>query len=75
MFGIRPTGLRSFDFTPRLPSGWDKMSLRDVKAFASRFDIEVERDGDALRVKVITFGKSLINKKIKQGDRVSVTLE
>jgi len=48
---------------------------RHIKAFASRFDIEVERDGDALRVKISTLGKTLINKKIRQGDKVSVTLE
>jgi hypothetical protein len=75
LFGMRPTGLRSFEFTPRLPSGWDKMSLRDIHAFAGRFDIEVERDGDAIHVKVNTFGKSLVNKKIKPGDKLSVSLE
>ena len=26
MFGIRPTGLKSFTFTPRLPAEWDKLA-------------------------------------------------
>ncbi len=43
MFGLRPTGLRSFDLTPRLSDDWDKMALKSVKAFESDFDIDVRR--------------------------------
>ena len=43
MFGLRPTGLRSFTLTPRLADGWDRMALRHVKAFGGDFDIEAER--------------------------------
>ncbi len=32
MFGIRPTGLKSFTFTPRLPSEWNSMNLRKIKS-------------------------------------------
>lgn len=45
MFGMRPTGFRSFDCTPHLPAAWDKMSLRKVHAFGSVFDLEVTRAG------------------------------
>lgn len=52
LFGIRPTGLASFTLTPRLPAGWDRMSLRAVAAFGRVFDVEVSRSGDALRIRV-----------------------
>jgi len=44
LFGIRPTGLKSFDLSARLPSGWSNMSLRHIRAFQSDFDIIVTRD-------------------------------
>ena len=43
MFGLRPTGLRSFTLTPRLADGWDWMALRGVKAFGADLDLEVSR--------------------------------
>lgn len=75
IFGIRPIGLRSFTMTPRLPQEWDQMSLRHIKAFESDFDIEIERiDNNTIQVKVITEGKSILNKKIKEGASLSCTL-
>lgn len=57
LFGIRPTGLKSFSLTPRMPQGWDHMNLRKIKAFGSDFDIEVKRvKGDRMAVKVIAGG-------------------
>jgi len=46
LFGMRPTGFKSFDMTPRLPKEWDKMALRNVHAFGNVFDLEVERAGN-----------------------------
>lgn len=43
LFGIRPTGFNSFSLKTQLPSGWDRMALRHIKAFASDFDIEAVR--------------------------------
>ena len=43
IFGIRPTGLHAFTLTPSLPSSWDRVSLRHIKAFGSDFDITVSR--------------------------------
>lgn len=45
LFGIRPTGLRSFDVTPRLPDEWTSMALRNVHAFGDVFDLEISRQG------------------------------
>lgn len=46
LFGIRPDGFHMFTLTPRLPSDWDYMNLRHVKAFGRDFDIEVRRTGN-----------------------------
>ena len=43
MFGLVPTGLRSFQLTPRLPRAWNNMALRRLTAFGTTFDIEVQR--------------------------------
>ena len=47
LFGITPTGLRSFRWTPRLPDGWPAMYLRGVRAFGRVFDLSVERHAAA----------------------------
>ena len=45
IFGIEPTGLRTFKVNARLPKGVKRMSLRDVRAFGRRFSIFVTEDG------------------------------
>ena len=72
MFGIRPTGLHSFVFTPRLPQEWDHMNLRKICAFDTVFDIEVKRLGDKLQVAVIADGKTISNRKIKEGENIRI---
>lgn len=74
MFGIRPTGLKSFTFTPRLPSEWNSMNLRKIKAFNTTFDIEVLRENGKQLVTVKSEGKTLLHKAIKEGEIVSVKL-
>ncbi len=57
LFGIRPTGFRSFTMAPRLPKGWDRMSLRRVRAFGSDFDINVSRQDETVRIEIVRDGK------------------
>ncbi|HEY3268399.1 MAG TPA: hypothetical protein VGM37_15880 [Armatimonadota bacterium] len=52
LFGIRPTGLRRFELTPRLPAGWNRMALRNVQAFGGSFDILVTRASGQPKVTV-----------------------
>lgn len=72
IFGMRPTGLRSFVFTPRLPQEWDNMNLRRICAFGNVFDIEVKRLSGKLQVAVISNGKTICNRKIKEGENIRV---
>lgn len=74
MFGIRPTGFKSFNLTPRLPENWDTMALRNINTFASNFDIEVRRTAPGkLQVKVIENGKTK-NYNIKEGNTLQIKL-
>lgn len=74
MFGIRPTGLRSFSLSPRLPSGWDYMKLKHIRAFDSDFDICVERLNDGkLQIIVCNEGKEKTY-KIKPEQSIKITL-
>lgn len=74
LFGIRPTGLRSFSLTPHLPAGWDHMNLRHIRAFGSDFDIEILRmNGDKIRVNV-TNGSNTRKYTIDNGKSISIRL-
>ena len=75
VFGIRPTGFRSFTMTPRLPAAWDRMNLRNVRAFGSAFDIEVRRAAKGLDVTVTQEGKTLVRKTIRAGQSLGVKLK
>lgn len=75
MFGIRPTGFKSFILTPRLPQEWNEMALRNIRAFGDVFDIEIKRvANDKLQVKVINGGK-VQRYSIKEGKSLSIKLK
>lgn len=75
MFGIRPTGFRSFTMTPHLPAEWDHISLKSIRAFGSDFDISVVRDGEKLAVSVTSGEKVMLKKTIKEGQTLTVSLK
>ena len=74
LFGIRPTGLHSFDLTPRLPKSWPVMKLRRIYAFERNFDISIERINDKLKVIVSDGKKTIISKTIKDGSTINIDL-
>jgi hypothetical protein len=63
LFGLRPTGFRSFNIMPLLPSCWNEMALRNITAFGNTFDIEVKREGRKTVVKIIREREEPIIKK------------
>lgn len=74
LFGIRPTGLKSFSLCPRLPAAWGRMSLRRVKAFGTECDITVERAvPGSLKVTVSGNGREQ-SFTVKDGRPVAVEL-
>lgn len=68
LFGIRPTGLRSFSFIPRLPSSWPVMSIRHIRLFQRDLSITVERLSGRLRVRVTDGEKLILEKLVKEGE-------
>ena len=74
VFGIRPTGFRSFRFTPRLPARWDHMSLRRIRAFGSCFDLEIGRTPRGLEVRVLEEGKQPVRHMIRDGGSLEIRL-
>ena len=72
IFGMRPTGLRSFDICPRLPDKWNNMSIKACQAFGQVFDINVIRKGAKLEVTVMNAQGTVLKKEIKPGETVSV---
>lgn len=75
LFGLRPTGLRSFNLTPRLPEGWPSMALNNVHAFGSVFDLRVTRaGGNQLKVQVDRAGQSKKTYTLKPGATVAIKL-
>ena len=75
LFGIRPTGLRSFSLKPHLPKAWDHAALRHIRAFAADFDIRLERTARGkLLVTVTNSGKEVMEKAIAEGTTLQVKL-
>lgn len=75
LFGIRPTGLRSFEMTPRLPKDWGYANLNHVRAFNSDFDIKVSRaDGRKLEVRIMKGDKCVLSKTINEGSSLKVNI-
>ncbi len=74
LFGIEPAGLHSFTCAPRLPSGWNDMKLKHIKAFRSDFDITAKRIGDKIRVTVVNKGNPVLVKLWDGKERITVKL-
>ncbi|WP_374173561.1 hypothetical protein [Flavobacterium tructae] len=75
LFGIRPTALNSFDFTPRLPKSWPMMKFRHINAFEHDFDITVERVDKKLKITISEGKKTIVKKIIKDGSTVNINLQ
>jgi len=75
LFGIRPTGLRSFDLTPRLPADWNEMRLKNVAAFGRAFDIAVRRQGERLQIDVKAGGAKTHSRSIAAGETATIQLD
>lgn len=72
LFGIRPVGLKSFKLTPHLPKDWDFMNLKNAFGFDSKYNIEVKRINDRIEVVVSSNNKTVLHKKIKDGESITV---
>ena len=74
IFGIRPTGFKSFTLTPRLPQEWPQMSLKKIGAFNASFDIDVKRLANGKLEVVVTNGAKSKKFVVKEGQTIKVNL-
>lgn len=74
LFGIRPTGFKSFVLRPVMPSEWNKMSLKKIKAFDSDFDIEITKKSNKLLIVIKSDNKIVLEKTIAEGEQIQVNL-
>jgi len=74
LFGIRPTGFKSFNITPHLPAAWNEMQLNHIRAFAADFDVKVEKAGAKVKL-TVTQGANKQTFTIKNGQTKSITLK
>lgn len=74
MFGIRPVGFKEFIATPRLPQAWNEMRLRNICAFGTTFDMEVNCLANGkLQVSVWQKGKKKTY-TVKDGNSINIKL-
>jgi hypothetical protein len=74
VFGMRPTGLRSFSLTPRLPAEWPTMALNKIHAFGTVFDLTVSRTEKGLQIQVSREGQAPLTQTIADGSSASFDL-
>ena len=75
LFGIRPTGFRTFEIKPSMPTEWDTMSLKHIKAFGSDFDVTVTRKANGkLSITILPEGGKAKKYVIKEGQTTRIKL-
>jgi hypothetical protein len=74
LFGMRPTGFNSFNCTPRLPIGWNKMAINNIHSFGHIFDLTISRQSKDKLLITVTEGSKTIKYKINEGATQPVVL-
>ena len=75
MFGIRPTGMRSFELKVEIPSDWEFARLKHVRAFGGDFDIEAERKANGkMQITVREQDGKVQTFNVKAGTLINVKL-
>ena len=75
ILGIVPTGFNSFEMTPNIPDDWEYFNLKRIRAFDSNFDVKIFRKDNKLNVQIIKSGEIILEKKIKNGETISIKLQ
>jgi hypothetical protein len=75
LLGLEPTGFNSFTLRPNLPSKWNYMTLSNIKAFNTTFDVDLRRDKGKLQLKVVHKGKVVVQRTLRSNATVEVRLK
>lgn len=76
LFGFRPVGFNSFEIKPSIPSSWEQMAIRKVRAFGNDFDVVVSRIASG-KLQVVVSPSVGKEKRyvIKEGQTLKVVLK
>ncbi len=74
LFGIRPTGLRTFECLPRLPRSWDAIALKNIRAFGRSFDLKVNRTAEKVQLTVTFENKDLLCTPLDANQAVEIRI-
>jgi hypothetical protein len=74
MLGLEPTGFHSFSLRPNLPSRWNHLTINNIKAFNTSFDVNIHRDKNKLQVQVVQQGKVVVQRVVRNNTTVEVKL-
>ena len=73
--GIKPAGLKSFEFVPQLPDDWDHFELNHIYAFGEKFNISIKKNRKKLSVLVGNEETTLVNKQVRPGSVIVVKFD
>ena len=74
VLGIEPTGFDSFTIRPYLPDKWSKMSLKNIRAFNSNFDIHISKATNKLHIQIRFHDDTSLYTEINEGDIYEIKL-
>ncbi len=74
LFGIRPIDFKSFKLKPQMPTSWNNMALRNVKALGTSFDIFIVKKNEQLEVRVLEKGELVFRAAKPMGEEFLVEL-
>jgi len=74
LFGMRPTGFNSFNCTPRLPKGWKQMSLKNIHAFDTVFDLRIVRQNSGKIAVAVSKAGDTHTYAIREGETIQIKL-
>jgi hypothetical protein len=75
ILGLEPTGFNSFTLRPSLPAKWDYLTLSNIKAFNTTFDVNLRRDRGKVQLQVVQQGKVVVQRTLRNEATVEVLLK
>ncbi|MEO3405653.1 hypothetical protein AAFN85_17205 [Mucilaginibacter sp. CAU 1740] len=74
LFGMRPAAFNSFYCTPRLPQAWDHMSLDNIHAFGSVFDLSISKKSTDHLIITVTRNGRTYQHVVRKGDTIKISI-
>ena len=70
LLGIEPMGFQSVKITPKLPDGWNTLTLRKVFLSGTPVDLFLARKKGKIELKIVRNGKTVLTRKVSPKESV-----